>query len=338
MPTTNTEIHEKVQAMFNSPVYMVGGAVRDELLERPCYDLDFATALLPDDIEASIRAAGRKPYLVGKRFGTIGVKVDGQMVEITTFRGEKYQPGSRKPVVEFVDDLQLDLCRRDFTMNAIASTVDGKYIDPFSGRIDLLQQTIKAVGKPKERFKDDPLRMLRAARFAAQLGFSVDQTTWGHIGRMAPTILNVSRERWMQELDKLLMSLRAGIGLRILADTRLLNFMIPELSLQVGYDQDSPYHSLNLWEHTLAVVELSNSVIEQRWAALLHDAAKPFVRTKAKAGHSNYIDHELLGEQMAIKIGMHLKWSNARMNEVAYLVRHHMDNDSPLREADNKAK
>ncbi len=318
-----------------SPVYQVGGSVRDELLGKEPVDYDFATPLLPDDIEAQVRAAGRRPYVMGKRFGTVGFKVDGRLVEVTTFRQEQYGEGSRKPAVQFVTDITADLSRRDFTINAIAKRVK-RYIDPFGGRLDLLERTIKAVGRPQDRYKEDPLRMLRAARFASQLGFVVEANTGAQAGKLAHRILTVSRERWMLEMDKLLMTDKPSIGLKFLARTRLLNFMIPELALQVGYDQNNPYHNLTLWDHTLAVVDTSPTDVTLRWAALLHDIGKPFVRTE-KPDRSNYIKHDLLGKELVVRIGLYLKWSNDRIEEASTLVLNHMQQTSPLRPYDDAA-
>ena len=197
-------IYEQVSAMV-FPVFQVGGSVRDKVMGRVPKDYDFATPLLPDDIEGAVRAAGRHAYTVGKRFGTIGCKVDGHYVEITTFRSENYTAGSRKPTVEFVSDLREDLSRRDFTVNAMAWGENGLY-DPFGGRLDILAQTLKCVGIPKSRFKEDPLRILRAVRLASQLGFGIDQLTYSKMKKMAPSLLTISKERWVMELDALLLT------------------------------------------------------------------------------------------------------------------------------------
>jgi tRNA nucleotidyltransferase (CCA-adding enzyme) len=325
---------DRVEAIV-SPVYQVGGSVRDELLGKTPVDFDFATPLSPDEIEAAIKAAGKRAYNIGKRFGTVGMKIDGQLVEVTTFRTETYEPGNRKPQVAFVTDITHDLARRDFTINAIARRGD-RYIDPFGGRLDLLERMIKAVGLPQDRYKEDPLRMLRAARFASQLGFTVESNTEAQAGKLAHRILTVSRERWMIELDKLLLTEKPSIGLHFLARTRLLNFMLPELALQVGYDQNSPYHSLPLWDHTLAVVDAAPATLEMRWTALLHDIGKPFVRTE-KPDRSNYIKHDLLGAELVTRLALYLKWSNDRRETVTNLVLNHMRPDSPLRPYDMEA-
>lgn len=327
---------EEVKKIID-PVYLVGGSVRDLLLKKEPKDYDFCTPLSPDEIEDRVKAAGKRAYITGKRFGTVGFKVDGQMVEVTTFRQETYASGSRKPEVEFVDDITKDLSRRDFTINAIAQR-DGKLIDPFGGRLDLLERTIKAVGKPQERFKEDPLRMLRAARFASQLNFEIDQLTESMAKKWAYKILFVSRERWVQEMDKLLVTEKPSAGLDFLARTRLLNYMIPELSIQVGYDQDSPYHELTLWEHTKSTVDLAPNDVNMRWAALLHDVGKPYVRTKNNKGYSNYIHHDIVGAELALKIGRYLKWSNERIETVSETIRYHLQENSPIRKADNASK
>ncbi len=328
-------MYNKVREIIE-PLYQVGGSVRDELLEMPIKDYDFCTPLTPDEIEQKIRQAGKHPYIVGKRFGTIGMKIDGQLVEITTFRNEVYSLGSRKPQVEFVKDITADLSRRDFTVNAMAKR-DGRIIDPFGGKLDLLSRIIKCVNNPKERFKEDALRMLRAARFASQLEFDIDPNLEGTTKNMNHRILFISRERWNMEMDKLLLTDKPSVGLDFLARTRLLNFMFPELSLQVGFNQDSPHHDFDLWTHTKKVVDNSQKSIEIRWAALLHDIAKPFVKVKKKE-YSNYIKHDLLGKELVIKVADYLKWSNDRKEEVSELVLHHLDQDSPLKKADNMSK
>lgn len=324
-------------ARIVSPVYLVGGSVRDALLGQMPRDYDFATPLHPDEVEKAVRAHDLRAYTAGKRFGTIGFRLGGHEVEVTTFRTETYAIGSRKPSVAFVREITHDLSRRDFTINAIAQRSDGKLIDPFGGRADLRQKVIRAVGRPSDRFREDPLRMLRAARFAAQLGFSVDPETERRALTRSNRILEVSKERWVQELDKLLISPHSDIGLQVLARTRLLNFTLPELAIQVGWDQDSPYHDLPLWEHTIQTVQLMPPDITLRWAALFHDAGKPFTRVKNRRGYSNYVSHELVGAELAEKTGRYLHWPNERTAQIRYLVRHHLEPDSPLRAADTAA-
>ena len=318
-----------------SPVYLVGGSVRDSIMGRECDDYDFATSLNPDDIEAAVHAAGKHAYTVGKRFGTIGFKVNGRKVEVTTFRQERYEKSSRKPTVEFVGDITSDLSRRDFTINALAFR--SHIIDPFNGRDDIENGVIRAVGNARSRFKDDPLRMLRAARFAAQFGFTVAPETIDAGRRLCHRILMVSRERWVMELDKLLLSDKPSVGLRVLAEMDVLRYVLPHINLQVGYDQNSCYHSLELWEHTLAVVDGVPADIELRWAALLHDIGKPYVRQE-KVGRSIYVKHDLLGAELVAQVASYLKWPNARSENVYALVRDHLLGNSPLKAADDAGK
>lgn len=325
------EVIAAVEAILQ-PVYLVGGSVRDVLLGKAPKDYDFATPLPPDEIEAAVRASGRKPFVTGKRFGTIGFRLDEHFIEVTTFRTEVYGK-TRKPAVEFVKDITRDLSRRDFTINAIALR-DGRYVDPFGGRNDLDEKLIRSVGNPALRFNEDPLRMLRAARFAAELNFAVEEKTLAAIRHHAHKIMRVSHERWMQELDKILVSEQAGVGLQVLVETDLIMFLLPELRLQVGYDQHSPYHKLDLWNHSLSTMLRVPRDVNLRWAALLHDVGKPFVRTD-KPDRSNYAYHEVVGAMLVQGIAKRLKWSNERTHAVAKLVGEHMsDTGSPLAHAD----
>lgn len=337
MPTHIQEIFQKVSEILGL-TYLVGGCVRDILHGRDPVDLDFACELLPEDIEQKIKAAGLKTFSLGRRFGTIGFKIDGHHIEVTTFRIEKYDGKSRKPEVVFVNGITPDLARRDFTINAIAMRLNGTLIDPFGGQEDLENKVIRAVGNPGDRFYEDPLRMLRAGRFSGQLGFTIESHTFTSADHHADRILGVSKERWTQELDKLLVSPHVDYALRYLADTNLLNYMIPELALQVGYDQDSPYHELDLFEHSIKTVVLSESDVEIRWTALLHDIGKPFVRLQNRRGYSNYPNHSVVGAEMVTKIGHYLKWSKARTSNISNQVLKHLDDGSPIEEADSAAR
>lgn len=338
LPAQAQAIIATVEAVLQ-PVYLVGGSVRDVLLGKEVTDYDFTTPLHPELIEQSIRSAGYRPYITGKRFGTVGFKYQGQLIEITTFRAETYEKGSRKPAVVYVDNITHDLSRRDFTINAMAVR-HNRLIDPFHGREDLQSKTIQTVGQPGYRFREDPLRMLRAIRLASQLQFTIEEKTLRAIKGRTALILQISKERWVAELDKILLCTQPSVGLQLLAQTRLLHMMLPELGLQVGYDQNSPYHSLDLWSHTCKAVDISPPDITMRWAALLHDVGKPFTRTDNKRGTSNYAHHELVGRDLVRKIGTYLRWSNERIFTVAELVERHLDlePDNPLRRADTGAQ
>lgn len=344
LPTQFNSILSTLTKEFEgTPIYAVGGCVRDTLLNLMPNDYDFTTPATPDEIEAFIRKAKRRPYLVGKRFGTIGCKVDGVMVEITTFRTESYEEHNRKPSVTFVSTIEEDLSRRDFTINAMAIRLDNnciRLIDPFEGKKDLDNKLIRCVGVPKVRFKEDPLRLLRAIRFLGRFGDRFDDTTWVKLNRMAPSILEVSRERWVQELDKILSLPNPQKSLEALFQSELITYMFPELRLQREFNQKTPHHHFTLDNHTIKVVcACPADNLDLRWAALLHDIAKPYVQTWHKSGsHCNYINHEILGAEMAYRIGLQLKWSNTRLKTVVEIIKNHLKDDNILRPYDNMSK
>jgi len=303
-------------------LWLVGGSVRDELMGRSCEDFDFVTPLSADEIETAIRAAGRKPYTLGKRFGTVGMMAEGRKLEITTLRGAT------------LDD---DLRHRDFTINAMAWQ-PGLLEDPYGGRADLEAGVLRAPGPARESIRDDALRILRAARFESELGFSADEELKEAMARYAHKLSGVAKERCALELDRTLSGPHAAKGLRLLAETGALVWVLPELALQESYEQNSPYHDRDLLEHTLAVVEAVDAAdLDMRWAALLHDAGKPYVRAE-KPGRSTYVHHELLSAEIVDRVAVSLRWSNARHARVRELVAGHMAPSSPLRAADDSGK
>jgi tRNA nucleotidyltransferase (CCA-adding enzyme) len=356
-------LEQVTKLLYPFPVYAVGGCVRDYILGIQPKDFDFTTPASPEIIEEKIREAGRKPFLVGKKFGTIGCKIEledkqWEQVEITTFRTESYSDGNRKPEVEFVTSITEDLSRRDFTINALAFRLDKKnnlkLIDPFNGISDLKNKILRCVGFPKQRFKEDPLRILRAIRFACRFDLAIEEKTYEKLCHCVPELLSISKERWMNELDKILINENAYRGILLLWETKIFNWIIPELSLQLNYNQNSQYHSHVLHEHTALVVNNCPKDLNLRWAALLHDIAKPFVRTdkeiymgdfgdgipgpKGWGKKSNYIGHAELGAEMVKRIALHLKWSNDRTEKVIDLVRNHLEDTCELRKYDNEGK
>lgn len=307
-------------------LYLVGGSVRDRLLRRPSPDLDFATDATPTETEAIL--AQRWPqgtslaiYKIGEKFGTIGAIVDGQRIEITTYRGEKYQD-SRKPDVEFLRSLEDDLARRDFTINAMAMDIDGKIIDPFGGRSDLVGRYLRAVGNPEERFGEDPLRMLRAIRFACQLGFEIERDTYAAILRKAHTLRMISWERKAEEMNKILLSARPAEGLKLLYNSYLLDYLIPELLPMIGLQQRGDYHHKDVWRHTLQVVENTDPDLTLRWAATLHDIAKPTTKT-VEGTEVHFFGHEMLGADMARQVLLRFRSSSELVERVTKLIRMH---------------
>jgi len=329
-----------VQGLFNKPVYLVGGAVRDIVLGITPKDFDFCSELTTEEVKDQLKGLHRT-YLIGERHGTVGFKVGLEMIEITTFRTEEYEEGSRQPSVTFVSDISKDLSRRDFTVNAMAIRCDNyKLIDPFKGKEDLENRVLRTVGNSKTRFKEDPLRILRAIRIASKYGLVLEDKTADRIAKMSVKLLEISKERWVQELDKILSldGVNLFTGLYLLWGFGVFKYIIPELQLQYNYDQNSQYHDYKLHQHTAMVVSATPNNLNLRWAALLHDIAKPFTRTENKKGHSNYINHEVLGADMAEKLSRHLKFSNERRTYVVDLVRNHLKDDCELREYDNVGK
>jgi tRNA nucleotidyltransferase/poly(A) polymerase len=329
------------------PCWCVGGAVRDTLMARTPHDYDFATALPPNEVECLIREAGRKPYLIGARYGTVGVKVNvnGEFVyvEITTYRTEDCSNGGRHPDVQYVTNIEEDLSRRDFTCNAIAARYDHnadglEFCDPYDGRDDIRHKLLKAVGTPWRRFTEDPLRILRLYRFASQLGFDIEPRTRKQAAKNAHKLLTVSKERIVAEMDKLLIGEHVHEALQLMWEDGIFRWFLPELQGQLYYDQRSPYHQHTLHWHTALCVEGANCTAMDRWAALLHDVGKPFVMTAKATGQQNYVHHELVGADMAEGICKRLKFSNERRMFVVKTIAQHMNEDSILRKADKGAQ
>ena len=270
-------------------LYLVGGSVRDQLLSRPSPDIDLATDATPREVQSLVRAIGPDAiYTVGERFGTIGIIVDGRRIEITTFRSEEYQPRSRKPRVRFGVSLEGDLARRDFTINAIAQDLStGQLIDPFGGLTDLQEGIIRAVGNPAERFAEDPLRLMRAVRFMAELGFRIEPATRQAIMEWAAALEQISRERVAEEMNKILLSPSPGTGVRALVDLGLMAHIIPEMLEMRGMLQEG-WHHKDVYEHMLLTLDNARHYREAllaeedrlalMWAALLHDIGKPRTR------------------------------------------------------------
>jgi tRNA nucleotidyltransferase (CCA-adding enzyme) len=337
---SQVELLKYTQSLFNKPIYLVGGAVRDIIIGTIPKDYDFCSILTTDEVKQQLKGI-HKTYLIGERHGTIGFKVGSEMIEITTFRTESYIHGSRQPKVEFVTDISEDLSRRDFTINAMAIRCDNyKLIDPFGGANDIGNGILKTVGDSKLRFKEDPLRILRAVRIASKYSLNIEAKTADRIYKMANKLLEISKERWVQEIDKILMldGYNLTDGLHRLWVHGIFEYIIPELHLQFCYKQNSRYHDFMLHQHTINVVKTTPCKLNLRWAALLHDIAKPFVRTENKNGYSNYINHEILGADIVERLARHLKFSNERRAYIVDLVKNHLNEDCELREYDNKGK
>jgi tRNA nucleotidyltransferase (CCA-adding enzyme) len=300
--------------------YVVGGSLRDALLGREPADWDLATDARPEQMVALLRAA-----VYENRFGTVAVRRGGSVFQVTTFRLEHDYADHRRPHrVEFGDDLVADLARRDFTVNAIAwgrgrGDDADVLVDPFEGAEDLGRRLLRAVGDPGTRFEEDALRMIRAVRLAAVLGFGVEPGTLAAIREHAPLAAHLSGERVGAELEKLLAAPSPSIGLRLMADTGLLDVVAPELAAQRGIAQNK-VPGEDLWDHTLRTVDAapaSRPVV--RLAALLHDLGKP---STLADGH--FHQHEAVGAEMAETLLRRLRSPRPVIDDVAHLVRHHM--------------
>lgn len=355
MTIINHQNKINIQTIFDKldfeELYLVGGSVRDLILGRWIKDYDFAVPYTPIKIKELLKKCGiEKTFDVGMKYGTIGCKIDDLDIEITSMRGESYNYLDRKPEVSYIQSIEEDVKRRDFTINSFylgrndILTLKSCYKNVVfndkhreEGLTDLKNRIIRTVGKPGLRFKEDPLRMLRAIRFAAQLNFKIEEKTFDMIQRMRVELLKISVERWVMELDKIL-SL-PNPNLKILADSCLLDIMIPELSYQVGFEQNSKYHDFNLWEHTVKVVEATPYTdLNLRWAALLHDIGKPFVKTLGKQGNFNYMGHEVMSAWLVKQIGLRLKWPRERTIKISELVEHHLNDYCELKKYDKMGK
>lgn len=305
---------------------LVGGLVRDLLLEAPIgHDLDFATNVTPRQTERALKTAGGKVFTIGEKFGTIGAVFGEMLVEITTYRAEAYTPGSRKPEVEFGRNLVDDLSRRDFTINAMAVDVQsGALTDPFDGQADLEHGLVRAVGVAAERFREDPLRLLRAVRFASRLGFGIDGETQRAIVQAASELASISRERVRDELQKTLLGPEPSRGIRLLCELGLADFSLPDIPRLRGMQQEpGAGHHKDVFSHTLQVLDRTPPRLPLRWAALLHDIAKPATK-RVEHGKVTFHGHDRKGERMARRILSDLREPGEVVDRVGRLVGLHL--------------
>lgn len=311
--------------------------MRDAMLGRlrDDSDLDFTTDARPPEILDILALFAEATWDVGIKFGTVGSRIQGRECEITTYRSEHYDPESRKPVVDFGDSLEGDLARRDFTINAMALTLpDLHLIDLFAGEADLRGKLIRTPGSPEHSFSDDPLRMMRAARFASQLGFHVVADVVIAMTEMANRLEIVSAERIRDEFMKILMSDDPRTGLELLVGTGLTEYVVPELPL-LQLELDEHHHHKDVYEHTLTVLEQAidletthepasgpDSVL--RLAALLHDIGKPRTRKFEDDGRVSFHHHEVVGARMTKKRMQALRFSGEMIDDVSRLVELHL--------------
>ncbi|WP_284116711.1 CCA tRNA nucleotidyltransferase [Streptomyces fragilis] len=309
---------------------LVGGSVRDALLGRLGNDLDFTADARPEDVLKIVRPWAEAVWEVGIAFGTVGCQKDGYQIEVTTYRSEAYDRTSRKPEVSYGDSIEQDLVRRDFTVNAMALALPEQvFIDPHGGREDLARRVLRTPGTPEESFSDDPLRMMRAARFAAQLDFDVAPEVVAAMTDMAGRIEIVSAERVRDELNKLILSARPRKGLTLLVDTGLAGHVLPELPA-LRLERDEHHRHKDVYDHTLIVLEQAIDLEEDgpdltlRLSALLHDIGKPRTRRFEEDGRVSFHHHEVVGAKMTKKRMTALKYPNEMVSNVSRLVELHL--------------
>ncbi|HEX3326807.1 MAG TPA: CCA tRNA nucleotidyltransferase [Actinomycetota bacterium] len=304
-------------------LFLVGGSVRDAWLGRSAgTDLDLSTDATPEDVQAITRPVAARMWLQGIRFGTVGVEIAAQRIEITTFRTERYKEASRHPEVSFEADVVTDLSRRDFTINAMAVRLpDLTPVDPFGGRDDIAARVLRTPSDPEDSFTDDPLRMLRAFRFASELEFRIDDAVLEAIARLKNEIKTVSAERIRDELSRLLVGTAPGVALEQAEATGLTQLFLPELS-SLKLEQDPVHRHKDVFSHTLAVIERTPRDLELRLAALLHDIGKPKTRRISGKGVS-FHHHEIVGAQMAEERLRALRYPNEVVAHVRELIALH---------------
>ena len=303
-------------------LYLVGGSVRDTWLRRPHEDVDLATDAKPSETKKIVAPLADNVWLQGEAFGTIGAEISGVTMEITTFRTERYQPSSRHPDVSFESDIDTDLSRRDFTINAMAVRLPEKTaIDPFDGAKDLAAKLIRTPLDAAESFTDDPLRMVRAFRFASQLDFVIHPPVLAAIEELRDEIKTVSAERIRDELSKLVIGQSPGGALELAEATGLTEHFLPELS-SLKLEQDPIHRHKDVFHHTLAVLERTPPVLELRLAALLHDIGKPRTRRIGPDGVS-FHHHEVVGAEMAAERLRALRFKNEIVHSVSEMIRLH---------------
>jgi tRNA nucleotidyltransferase (CCA-adding enzyme) len=309
--------------------YIVGGAVRDYLLGYDINDYDIATDAKPEEVTEIFE----KVIPTGVKYGTVTLVYNNKNYEITTFRKDFDYINNRKPdKVVYSEDIDEDIKRRDFTINSLYCDSKGRIRDKYSGVKDIKSKIIRTIGNPDERFKEDALRMIRAVRFMATLGFKIEEKTKNSIVKNHQLIENVSAERIKTEFDRILLSNNPGEGIRTLTDTNLMKYIIPELYKTVDFDQHSKYHDKNVYDHTIAVVENIEPKLDLRLAALLHDISKPESFTLDEELEGHFKGHHIKSADKSLEILKRLRYDNKTIENVRVLIRYHYLKDISIKE------
>lgn len=300
--------------------YLVGGSLRDILLGREVHDFDITSSAKPEEVMEVF--SDFKVIPTGLKHGTVTVLVEDEPLEITTFRSESgYSDGRHPDSVSFAKSVEDDLGRRDFTMNAMACRINGELFDLFGGQKDIADKLVRTVGNAKERFSEDGLRILRAIRFAAVLGFEVEAGTKNAIHQMGYMIEKVSEERIVSEFNKIMLSEKPSTYLREYKD--IICIFIPELEACIGFDQKNHHHVYDVFEHTLRVVDNMPPKLSLRLAALFHDISKPICFEIGSDGEGHFYGHASKSAEMAENILRRLKYDNVTITDVCQLVKYH---------------
>ena len=313
---------------------LVGGPLRDALLARLGSDLDFTTNAPPFETRKILTTWADSVWDIGIAFGTVAAKRADTIVEVTTYRSESYDPDSRKPVVTYGENIEGDLSRRDFTVNSMALELTEetpRFIDPFNGLTDLAKQILQTPGRAEDSFSDDPLRMMRAARFASQLNFEIAPNVLNAMKNMAPRISIISAERVRDEFTKLLMSKNPRTGINILVETGLAEIVLPEIP-KLRLEIDEHHHHKDVYEHSLTVLEQAIALEDRlggtnliiRLAALLHDIGKPKTRSHVAGGGVSFHHHEVVGARLVKTRLKALRFDGDTIDSVETLVALHL--------------
>lgn len=323
------DLPEEVKIIFDAykeygaTAYVVGGCIRDNLIGREVHDWDICTPVIPAETIEIFREKGYQVIETGLQHGTVTVMINDKAFEITVFRRDgKYSDGRHPDNVEFTNNIEEDLSRRDFTMNAVAYNPEEGFIDPFGGMSDITRKCIKCVGTPDERFREDPLRIMRCIRFSAQLGFMIDYETLLSAERARLKLSFVSAERKRDELCKTIMSYSQFLYQSLMKNQRIIYAIIPELYYCRVY-QRNPYHIYNVYEHSIYAMcnSFENQVI--RLTLLFHDIGKPKSKTTDKNGIDHFYGHAEVGAKMTDEIMRRLRFDNDTREAVVELVRNH---------------
>ena len=313
---------------------LVGGPVRDAILGRLGNDLDFTTNAKPEESKKILHGWAEHVWDTGIAFGTVVGKLGETTVEVTTYRSDVYEKDSRKPDVSFGENIEGDLSRRDFRVNSMALELTGAtplFIDPFDGLGDLTKKILQTPGRPEDSFSDDPLRMLRAARFASELDFEIAPNVLAAMKEMAPRLSIISAERIRDELSKILMSQNPRLGITLLVDTGLADIVLPEIP-KLRLEVDEHHHHKDVYEHSITVLEqaiehedrLGGPNLVIRLAALLHDIGKPKTRNLIEGGGVSFHHHEVVGARLAKKRLQELRFDGHTVEAVETLIALHL--------------